>query len=436
MTVTRAPLRARIPVLAFAAVVVAGCGVRGAAPATDPGVRGNLGPEFMWAVGEPTKPLGTIDPEAAREAVDRARDVIEPDRDFDFPISIVAQFDTPEHAVSEAEQLRDILEASARWYDEAANTAARAARDDPERQAHLIPPEVAAMRENLLAPGERGMGWGGRPEDADDAVYTIGLVVVATGFESDAFATGADPPLHPIAHLLAAAGADVRLEGDRFGEGSIVFDMSCRLADRTRAEGVLDEVGDAVVTGHLNTRPPWIGPPLTSPEALARATFRRFVDGFVAGADDSRILDYAQRYANAGTSDEREAAVSEMERYLLQRGLEHVEGELDPAVFALILKQPDTTDKAARQAWSRDISGRMGALPMHPSEFGDRPTADDAGQLAWTGSLRRNGDRLELGWLSFGKFSAAMPYVAAYLEDHGCDDVRLGTVDFDAVRGD
>lgn len=292
------------------------------------------------------------------------------------------------------------------------------------------------MRENLLAPGERGMGWGGRPEDADDAVYTIGPVVVATGFESDAFATGADPPLHPIAHLLAAAGADVRLEGDRFGEGSIVFDMSCRLADPTRAEAVLDEVGDAVVTGHLNTRPPWIGPPLTSAEALARATFRRFVDGFVAGADDSRILDYAQRYANAGTSDEREAAVSEMERYLLQRGLEHVEGELDPAVFALILKQPDTTDKAARQAWSRDISGRMGALPMQPSEFGDRPTADDAGQLAWTGSLRRNGDRLELGWLSFGKFSAAMPYVAAYLEEHGCDDVRLGTVDFDAVRGD
>ena len=292
------------------------------------------------------------------------------------------------------------------------------------------------MRENLLAPGKRGVGWGGEPETADDAVYTIGPLLVVTGLESDAFATDVDPPLHPLAHLLAAVGADVRLEGDRFGEGSIVADISCRIANPATSAALVDEIGDAIVTGQLNTRPPWIGQPITADEALARATFRRWVEGFWAGANDPRFLEFAQRYANASSNEDREIALREFEQYMIQQGLAHIEGELDPAVIALIVDQPDSTDTAARDAWKRDISGRMGPVPVQPSEFGDRPSAADYNQMVWTGGARLNGDRLELGWLSFGRFSAAMPKFAAYLEERGCDDLRLGTVDFDAVRGD
>jgi hypothetical protein len=292
------------------------------------------------------------------------------------------------------------------------------------------------MRDNLLDPGDRGVGWGGETAAADDAVYTLGPLFVVTGLESDAFATETDPPLHPLAHLLAARGAAVRLEGDRFGEGSIVADVSCRLPDPATGPALADEIGDAVATGHLNTRPPWLSPPITAEQALARATYRRWTDGFWAASGDPKIYELAQRFASAGSTADREAALKEFEQYIVQRGLENVEGQLDPAVMALIIDQPDGSDTEVHDAWLRDISERMGGLPMVQSVGADHLSSADYDQVAWTGSLRVNNGRLDLGWLSFGRFSAAMPKLAAYLTEHGCDDIKLATVDFDTVRGD
>ncbi|HEX5012996.1 MAG TPA: hypothetical protein VFV72_02470 [Candidatus Limnocylindrales bacterium] len=430
--------RRSVAIVIASAAVVAGCGFQPslAQPGGDPSVRGNLGPDFLWAVGEPTRSLGSIDPDEARAIVDRAAAAIPEERDEDFPISIVALFETADEAEAHARTIRDVLADSARWYADPANAAARAARDDAGRQAPITPPEEAFMRDNLLDPGERGVGWGGDASAANDAVYTLGPLLVVTGLESDSFATDAEPPLHPLAHLLGAQGADVRLERDEFGEGSIVADVSCSVADPAVAAALADAIGDSIVTGQLNTRPPWLGAPLTADEALARATYRRWIDGFWTGANDPKLYEFAQQFANAGSAADREAALKQFQDYLVKQGLANIKGELDPAVMALIIEQPDTSDSKAHDAWKRDISGRMGGLPVHATDHGEQLSSADYDQVPWTGSIRVNRDRLEFGWLSFGRFSAAMPNMAAYLEAQGCTDLKLGTVDFDDVRGD
>jgi hypothetical protein len=420
---------------AAAAVVVVGCALPALGPAGDANVRGGFPGGFMWAQGEPTQPIGTVDPAEVREAVDRAAMVIESDRDFDFPISIIATFDRPDQAEAHAQKIREILMTAAAWYADPANPDARAALDDPDRMAPLTPPEETAMRDNLLAPGDRGIGWGGDPETADDAVYTLGPIVVVTGLESDSFTTEALPELHPLAHLLAAQGADVLLEGDRFGEGSIIADVSCETPDGATATKLLDEVGDAIATAQYNTRPPWLGAP-TGQQALARATYRRWLAGYMDAASDDRTHELLQQIASASTAEARDAATRELSAHLGEKGLQNIEGEVDLEALRLLVEQPDVTDADAYEAWAGDIAERLGRLPVQPTEYGDRPSWDDANRLVHTGSVRVNGGRLEIGWAAPSRFAAAMPYLAGYLEERGCSDIRLATVDFDSVRGD
>jgi hypothetical protein len=429
-------VRARRFAAALATVtVVAGCGLPSLRPPGDPSVRGAFG-EFMWARGAPTQQIAPVDPAGARDAVDRAATVIEPDREFDFPISIVATFDGAEPAAAHAERVRDILEASAAWYGDPAHSDAHAARDDPERMAPLTPPEEAAMRENLLAPGDRGFGWGGSPGAAEDAVYTLGPVLFVTGLESDSFATEAQPELHPLAHLLAAQGAEVLLEGDRFGEGSIVADISCQTPDPATATRLLDEVGDAVATAQYNARPPWVKPEPTAQQALARATYRRWLAGYLAASADSRTQELFQRIGTATSAAERDAATRELTAYLKEKGLKNVEGEVDLETMRLLVDQPEVSDPDAYRAWTSEIGERMGRFAVEPSEFGDRPSWDDTGRLLYTASVRVDSGRLEIGWAAPARFAAAMPYLAAYLAERGCSDLRIATVDFDEVRGD
>jgi hypothetical protein len=418
--------------------LIAGCAGASDRGAATSDVRGNLGPDFIWAVGEPTAAIA-IDPDTARELVDRAAAVIEPDRDDRFGITIIATFDTPDQAAAHAEQVREILDESAAWYAAPANAAARAALDDPDESAPMTPSEEAAMKANLLAPGSRGIGWGGDPGEADDAVYTLGPILVVTGLKSESGSAVADPPLHPLAHLLAAAGADVLLEGDRSGEGSIVIDASCRLLPSASPEALRDELGEVIATSQFSTRPPWIGPPITAEERLARATYRRWAEGIAAAFNDQDLRALAQRLATTTDAAQRQAAMAEFQRQLVDRGLSKVEGELDPETLALLLNPPtidSSSDIDAHRDWTLKVGERMGQLPMRDTEYGAAPFPDDYARTATTGSVRLNGDRLELGWTMFGTFAAGMPYLAAYLAEQRCVDTKVGTVDFDAVRGD
>jgi hypothetical protein len=430
----------RLPLFVGLAAVVTGCAGL-SADASGEDVGGNLGSLFVWAAGEPTATIGAIDPDTARELVDRAAAVIEPDRDDRFEITIVATFDTAEQAAARADGVRDILEDAASWYADPGNAAARSALGDPEQSAPLTPPEEAAMKANLLAPGTRGIGWGGDPGAADDAVYTLGPILVVTGLKSESRGDSDETQLHPLARLLAAVGGEVLLEGDRYGEGSIVADASCRLEPSASPDALRDELGEVIETsGQFSARPPWIGPPITAEERLARATYRRWTEGMAAAFNDQDLRELAQRMATTTDPSERQAAMAEFQREIVDRGLSKIEGELDLETLVLLLDPPaidmSTFDASAYEAWQRTIGERMGQLPMRETEYGAAPFPDDYARLATTGSVTLNGDRLELGWTMFGRFAAGMPYLAAYLAEQGCVDMKLGTVDFDTVRGD
>jgi hypothetical protein len=407
----------------------------------DPDVRGDFSGYFVWAVAEPTVALGSVDPAVAEELVGRAAATIEPDRDARFGISIVATFPSNEAAEEQAAAVRDILATSARWYADPANAATLAQLEDEDRRARITPPEVAALQEELLAPGERGVGWGGEAEAADDAVYTVGPVLVVTGLKSEPAAdadaeAGTNLPIHPLAHLLAAAGGDVLLEGDRSGEGSIVADVSCQPADLASGTALLDEIGDAVLTARqFSTRPPWIGPPPTPSEALARATYRRYDQGAIAAMGDRRLRELAQRMADAPEEDHT-AAIKEFSDYLRERGIELMNGEVDPEVLARILDTPALSDSASLKAWARTLGELMGRLPVQSGPAGDQPAPDNNARLLISGTMRLQGGRLEMGWLSFGRVAAGLPSLAGYLTDNGCQDIRIGLVDFDEVRAD
>src|SRR5262245_18475339 len=211
--------RQRPPLLACAllAAVVAACNTGTPAPANRE-VHGMEYGDFVWAGGEPTVALGPIEAGAVREDVERAGAVIDDDREDDFPMEIVALFPSANEAEAHVERVRTILHDSAAWYADPAHAADRAALDDPDEAPPMIPPEADAMQANLLAAGTRGVGWGGDPDEAAAAVRVLGPLLFVTGLKDDRWAT-TSPPVHPLAHLLAARGADVREAGGEFGEG-------------------------------------------------------------------------------------------------------------------------------------------------------------------------------------------------------------------------
>jgi hypothetical protein len=427
---TRRGLTLPVAVAAAVLTVVTGCGLMGSSRVADTGVRGNTNAEFAWTEDEPTLVLGPVDADAARASVDGAAAVLEPDRDEDFYITIVATFDTAAEAAAQADEIRSILEESAAWYADPAHADDRAALDDPAAIALMIPPEADAMKRHLLAAGTRGIGWGGAPDTATDAVYTLGPILVVTGLKSEPVPSEVDPPLHPLAHLLAAQGAGVFFEGDRYGQGTVGTDASCHIADRASAEKIRDDLGDAIATSQYNARPPWIGPPLTDAERLARATSRRWSAGIVAAFHDSEIRDLAEQIASSSNEVEREAAMTAFQRKIQERGMANVEGELDPETMALMVDAPLGTDVDAYRAWENRVGERMGRVELHATQFGDIPQPDDYARMPTYGAVRLNGDRLEMSQLMAGRFGAGFPYLAGYLADHGCDDLRARVFDF------
>jgi hypothetical protein len=78
----------------------------------------------------------------------------------------------------------------------------------------------------------------------------------------------------------------------------------------------------------------------------------------------------------------------------------------------------------------------MGRLPVESGPYDDQPAPDDYGRLLISGTMRLQGGRLEMGWLSFGRLAAGLPSLAGYLTGRGCEDIRIGLVDFDEVRLD
>jgi len=427
VTARRTPPLACAFVVALAASLVAGCAAVGPANSIDSGVHGMAYGDFTWAGQGPSVAIGPVDAAALREDVERAAGVIGDDRDEDFPIDVVALFKSADEATTHAKEVRTILHDAAAWYADPAHASDRAARDDPDKAPPMIPPEDAAMHANLLAPGTRGIGWGGTPDDAEAAVRTLGPFLFVIGLKTDRWAVDV-PPIHPLAHLLAAQGADVRVEGGMMGQGAVV-DVSCAVGDPAVGQRLRDDIGDGLVAAAAyNARPPWIGPPITDKERLARTTLARWSGAVASAISDADTRALAQRVADAGTADERAAALKDFEQRVVAEGARRVEGDVDPEVLALLLAAPTGSDATADAAWRARLGAVMGALPTHEVGGVAVPAWDDQAKLAIFGADRLNGDRLEISQLSFNQFPAGFSSLAAYLAEQGCNDLRIGLV--------
>lgn len=424
--------------VALLATIVTGCArlpALGPRPTPSQDVRGGFG-GFYWSVDPgPTDLLGDVDPAAARAQVRRSMAAIDRARDDTFGISILAGFGTAELARHEADIVRDLLDASAAWYADPANSDARRARDDQKSDPPLTPPEEAALRAAGIAPGTRGVGWGGDAGHAGDSVWTIGSIVFVTGLRSETNDGSAEPPLHPIAHLLAAADGEVVVEGDRAGEGSIVTDLSCAPADVGQVGLLLDEIGDTMITGRYMATPPWVARP-TAAQAAARAEIRRFQAVGMVAMSDPAVRDLINRMGSA-TATERIAMIDQLQIEVRRATEAAAQGTIDPEILALVLAEPSGTDAGVFGAWLRQIGGLIGQLPLDVSAAGRLyPAPDDYGPEPWGAAVRFLGDRLEIGEIGFVRTSTGLPLLLAYLDEHGCGNVRYRLVDFDTVRGD
>ena len=406
---------------------VAGCN-GSTATSVDDEVHGMEYGPFQWAGGEPAVAIGPLEADALREDVQRAAAVIDDARDDDFPMELVALFPSGTEAEATAREVRTILRDAATWYADPAHAGDRATLDDPAQAPPLIPPEADAMRANLLAAGTRGIGWGGDPDEAEAAVRTLGPFLFVTGLKDDRWATTGAPPIHPLAHLLAAQGADVHEAGGEFGEG-VAIDASCHIGDHAEERRLRDDIGDGLVgAAAYDARPPWIDPPITDKERLARTTLARWNTGFAAAFTNADTQALAQRLLSASTAEQRAAALQDFERKLLSDSSRFVEGEVDPNVLALLLAAADNRDAATVKAWRAQMADAVGPLPARMVDGVRVLDEDDSDRLAIFGSDRLHGDRLEMSSFSFMRFSAGFPSLAAYLTEEGCDDFKVGLV--------
>ena len=149
----------------------------------------------------------------------------------------------------------------------------------------------------------------------------------------------------------------------------------------------------------------------------------------VAAFNDSEIRDLAEQIAASSNADDRAAAMAAFQRRIQERGIANVEGELDPETMAIMANAPLGTDTDAYYAWARKVGARMGRIEVHATQYGDLAQPDDEARMPYFGAVRVNGDRLEIAQFSAGRFGAGFPYLAGYLADQGCDDLRARVFD-------
>lgn len=204
-----------------------------------------------------------------------------------------------------------------------------------------------------------------RHDDPADAVVLLGSTVVVRGIRGP-------KALRSVRRLLSGYDGRLLVEGDRYGEGAIVTDLSCRPTDRARARLVARDL-DAFerIPPQFFARPPWVDPPLTRTERAARATYHPFLGR----------AEHAER-------------------------------------------------RAAR------VGRRMGQLPItrRRGDFVPAPTNPSEHWAMLSTRLGRRLD--VSGFLSLGHFAPSLAALLGYLDRAGCTDVRYRVLDWDTVRGD
>lgn len=266
---------------------------------------------------------------------------------------------------------------------------------------------------------------------ADVATVTLGRLLLVAGLAGDP-----DDRPHPAVAALRDRGGDVLVEGDRFGEGTVVVDVACTAPSADAAATLATALGDyASMLSYAFARPPWIGPPLTDDEALARATSRRWAQGYGERlANAPWLAEYGQRIAAAGSDAERAALAAELESRVREQAPDMLGDDAHPGMAALIAGQPTGRDLDATYAWGRAMGRLAGPVAAADPEAG--PTWYEQRHLAQIGGVRTSAATVELGWITFNRIALGLPALLEHLESAGCGGLRVALTDFDEVRGD
>ncbi len=240
--------------------------------------------------------------------------------------------------------------------------------------------------------------------------------------------------------LLSGYPGEVLVEGDRYGEGAIVTDLSCRPEDRAKAQVVAGDLEDYAGThDELFLRPPWALPPITSAERLARSTYTRFYDALelAAAADpETQELWFHYRQAlRAGDTDRLERVQGRIAERRRELSPVRLEGAYDPKTLASLRTEPLEPD--AEPQWAARVGSRMGQLPI--TRRGDEYVVARGWRFSADATLLtvRLEDRLDVSmFLPMGHFAPSLASLVLYLDRAGCTDVRYRILDWDTVRAD
>jgi hypothetical protein len=257
-----------------------------------------------------------------------------------------------------------------------------------------------------------------------------GPLLIVTPVEHDP-----EAPADPLVAELSALGGSVLVEGDRYGEGSIVVDLSCTAESDAAAAALSAAIGDyGSLPYYALARPPWVDPPITANEALARSTYARWSTSMVDSlAADGTLSEYADRFLEATSPEERERLTDDIGEYIAGRQLEGLDGEVHPGVVALLAARPTGGEADDTVAWGRELGRFMGQMRPVPDED---PDWFEQRVNASIGAAQAVGPTLQLGWISFSRIALGLPALLGYLGEEGCGEVIVRLTDFDDVRGD
>lgn len=266
-----------------------------------------------------------------------------------------------------------------------------------------------------------------------DAVVVLGSTLVVRGIQGAA-------PMRAVRGLLSGYPGEVLVEGDRYGEGAIVTDLSCRPEDPTKAHVVAADLHDfAGTSADFFLRPPWARPPITSAERLARSTYTRFYDALeLAAAADPETQElwfHYRRALRAGDMDRLERVQGRITERRRELSPARLEGAYDPRTLASLRTEPLEPD--ARPRWAARVGRRMGQLPI--TERGGELVLTEGRHLSANPTLLsvRLEDRLDVSmFLPIGRFAPSLASLVVYLDRVGCADVRYRPLDWDTVRAD
>ena len=266
-----------------------------------------------------------------------------------------------------------------------------------------------------------------------DAVVVLGSSLAVRGIQGAA-------AMRAVRRLLSGYPGEVLVEGDRYGEGAIVTDLSCSPTDPTKAHVVAADLHDYAGTpADFFLRPPWARPPITSAERLARSTYTRFNDvlELAAAADpETQELWFHYRQAlRAGDTDRLGRVQDRIAERRRELSPVRLEGDYDPKTLASLRTEPLEPD--ARPRWAARVGRRMGQLPV--TERGDEYVVALGRRFSADPTLLsvRLEDRLDVSmFLPMGHFAPSLAALVLHLDRAGCADVRYRILDWDTVRAD